>query len=352
MLVWPMFARNRQSATACGDATILGQGRAVTARSSEVLRRRTDHSRVSCELRDGRAVYVKHYADGGWDSTRDTVRKRAVREADLMGRLSLGPGFHGRLGSVRLVKFDADGPTLVSEAVNGRPLNECLGEGYGSRADRERLRALYLAGKWLRVFQALPMRPGDEVIIGRSDPDDLVEYCDIRMRTLQDLGYTWLTDALRRRVRQHVGQLVERSPEGDRRRVWCHHDYALANVLWDGTTLTAIDFGMAGLDVPLVDATYFLHRLEMLRVYFPWKRWPVGAWKRAFLRGYGRPDAPASPMYDALMVRHLLCRLQTYVRRPAENLKERLHHPWIRWCVRIKLVRAMSRGFSEQATVG
>jgi hypothetical protein len=136
---------------------------------------------------------------------------------------------------------------------------------------------------------------------------------------------------------------VERVPTGDQEPVWCHHDYCAGNMIWNGRTLTVIDFGMAGPGVPLLDVTYFIHRIAMLRIYVPWKRWPVGAWTRAFLRGYGRPEAAASPMYQALMIRHLLCRLLTYVHKPPHGLKQRLHNPWVRRCVRTTLLRHLSR---------
>jgi hypothetical protein len=104
--------------------------------------------------------------------------------------------------------------------------------------------------------------------------------------------------------------------------------------------LTAIDFATAHSMFPLLDVTYFVHRLEMQRVYRPWKAWPIAAWRRAFLRGYGRPDADRSPMWQALMIRHLLCRLTTYVLRPPRNAKQAMHDRYVRWWLRRRLSRA------------
>ena len=299
---------------------------------------RTAYSKVDREARDGRVVYLK----GDWGSTGEVIRARTKREAEVIGQLAEASQIGRRLGAVQLVSVDPSRATLVTEAAPGKPLSDYLLSSYRS-VGPECLRDLWLAGKWLQVFQELPILPGDEIRISEHDPEDLVAYCDVRLKKIQSLGYKWLTETIRGRVLETVGRLVAGSPQGDQRRVWCHHDYAPGNVLWDGTTLTGIDFAMAGLDVPLVDATYFIHRLEMLPIYRPWKRWPIAAWKRAFLRGYGRPDAEASPMYEALMIRHLLCRLQTYVRRPPENLKQRLHNKWVRRCVREKLLRQLSR---------
>ncbi|MFH1922686.1 MAG: phosphotransferase, partial [Planctomycetota bacterium] len=296
------------------------------------------YSTIRREVLETQVVYVKQYLEGDWGCTGDVIRARAAREGEVIGRLGELPGLSGRLGSMRLVSADPEQATVVTAAVGGRPLDEYARDEYRRYLNGPCLRAFFLAGKWLSVFQTLHVLPGDGERTGEYDPEDLVEYCDIRLKKTRSLGYRWLTEAVRDRVCGVVGGLVERSPEEDRRRVWSHHDYGPGNVMWDGTTLTAIDFAMASLDVPLVDVTYFIHRLEMMPIYFPWKRWPVAVWKRAFLRGYGRPDAEASPMYRALMIRHLLCRLQTYVRRPPENLKQRIHNAWVRRCVRAKLI--------------
>jgi hypothetical protein len=242
------------------------------------------------------------------------------------------------------VHGDAGSGSLITEEAPGDPLGESVLGRFRRSVDRECLTALYLAGKWLRWFQSLSVKPGDEVSLTDDDPEDLVEYCDIRMQKILELGYGWPSDATRRKIRHELARLIRRSPEEDLRRVWCHADYGPQNVLWDGQTLTPLDFGTVHLGHPLLDVTYFIHRLEMLRIYFPWRRWPVGAWKRAILRGYGRPDAERSPMYQAMMIRHLHCRLKTYVRRPPLNLKQRIHNAWTRGCVRTRMLRLVSKG--------
>lgn len=295
-------------------------------------------STVTRECRSDGVFYVKKYHNGSWGSTPDIVRARTIREADVIGLLHNSGLFRGRLSVPQLASVEPDTATLVTAEILGSPLDGWVYAFHRSTLSGGRRRAIYLAGKWLKVFQTLRCCPGEGEQTGEYDPEDLVEYCDIRLRKLQSLGCGWVTVDLRDRVLRAVEQLRKKAPERDDRRVWCHGDYAPGNMIWDGRVLTPIDFAMANLGPPLLDVTYFIHRWEMLRIYFPWKRWPIELCKRAFLRGYGRPDAEESPMYRALMIRHLLCRLQTYVRRPPKNLKQRIHNAWVRRCVRTKLI--------------
>lgn len=284
---------------------------------------------------EGQNSYVKQYLSGDWDSSIDTVRARCAREAQTIERLKSVDIFHGRLGRISLVGWDAETPSLSTEEVSGRPLGEDLISN--NIATWPTLFGVYLSGKWLHGFQSLPLEAGEGERIGQHNPVNLREYCEIRLNKVQSLGYKWMTNHRKERVLNTVSQLISQFPDQDRKKVWAHGDYGPGNVLWDGHTLTAIDFAMACSEAPLLDVTYFIHRMEMLAVYFPWRRWPLELWRRAFLRGYGRPDAEQSAMYRALMIRHTICRLQTYVRRPPNSLKQRLHNKWVRGCIRRSL---------------
>ena len=240
------------------------------------------------------------------------------------------------------MQADPGAGVIVTEESPGQQLGEYLQRPFPRSADRSCLRALYLVGKWLRWLQSLPVEPRDEEAYTYDDPRDLVEYCDLRMREIIELGYGWPPAGVRGMVSAGLARLVERASREDRQKAWAHGDYGSQNILWDGKTLTPIDFATSRAENPLLDVTYFIHRLEMLQIYFPWRRWPIATWKRAILRGYGRPDAEQSPMYQAMMIRHFHCRLKTYVRRPPLNLKQRIHNAWTRKCVRARLLQLVS----------
>ena len=98
---------------------------------------------------------------------------------------------------------------------------------------------------------------------------------------------------------------------------------------------------MARAGLPLDDATYLIHRIEMQRVYRPWLKLPVAAIRRAILRGLGVPNADQFADYQMLMIKHQICRLHTYVRRPASTFKQSIHDRWVRTMLRRRLLQAV-----------
>lgn len=293
----------------------------------------------------GRTLYAKRYIERPDEGVTDEInRARAAREAELLLRLDKSDLFGGDLGVLKLVSSDASAASLVTEEVPGNNLQDYLWESVYNGDQSSFLRGLNAAGRWLRQFQSLPIRPEDRTRFGDREPYDLIENCTIRLETIKDCGYPWPTTAVRERLVARLAELIDSAEEGDRGFVWSHCDYGPWNILWDGRRLTPLDFYACRTDFPLVDVTYFIHRLEMQSVYFPWRRLPVKDWKQAFLKGYGRPDADRSPMYHALMIRQHVCRLLTYVRRPMINLKQQIHNRWVRRAVRARLNRLITDG--------
>ena len=293
---------------------------------------------VTRTVQNGRAVYAKSYLAGDWGRTLDVVTARTQREHALIERLRQSGLIRGRLGLVRIVSADPLHAQLVTEEVPGSGVDQLI-QGRFRRPEFECLSALWLAGRWLKRLQQLELHREDRVSISQLDPVDLGDYCKMRLDKLAEHAKRPLSREHGIRLIAAVRKLVEGAKDADRRLVWAHADYTPGNMIWDGHILTPIDFAMAHADRPLLDVTYFIHRLEMLRVYRPWKRWPIATWKRAFLRGYGRPDAEDSSMYRALMIRHHLCRLLTYLRRPPRDLKQEVHDKWVRGVVVRKLSR-------------
>ena len=140
----------------------------------------------------------------------------------------------------------------------------------------------------------LPTIDVDATHLNNFEPDDLHEYCRVRLDSIVERGYSWEGDGFRVRLQETLSRLLALTPPDDKRTVLGHGDFHAANMIWDGSKLTVIDFGMVSLKTPLADVATFLHRLDLLPVYRPWRCGPLALWKRAFLRGYGRRDAERS----------------------------------------------------------
>jgi len=285
---------------------------------------------------NGRTVYRKRYRAVGWRVDGEIVRRRVEREVGIIRQLHESQLFGGRLGLMTILSSDPEQASLVMDEVSGESLQGPLAN-YSTSRSKELLTALFLAGRWLQRFQLGKVSADACVpILDDVDPHDLVDYCDVRLKRLKDYG-NGLDSALHSRLLERVRMLMDNTDESDLRFVWTHGDYAPGNLMWDGRTLTPIDFATVQANRPLQDVTYLIHRLEMFQIYRPWRSWPIRSWTAAVLRGYGRPDAEESPMYQAMMIRHFVCRLSTYTRRPPRDVKQRLHDTWVKRVIRKRL---------------
>lgn len=294
-------------------------------------------------VEEGRCVYIKRYSGAGSTIDSRIACQRTAREADVIRRVSSSGIFNDRLGVLKLVDADASTARIATEKVSGQPLQCHLLGPYSSRLGSECLWAMYMAGRWLSQFQRLAIEAGDEARFSENDPADLLEYCRLRFEAIARRGDRWATEGVRRELDRRIGSLLLQAGSESQVSVWSHGDYNAANLIWDGERLTAIDFAMAKVDHPLLDVAGFIHRLELLPMLYPWRRWPLEAWRLSFLWGYGHPDCDRTPMFKALAIRHLLCRLLSYNRVP-KNVADSLHNAWLRRCVRKRLIAAVAQG--------
>ncbi len=305
----------------------------------------TRQHRASCiltrEVRPDGAVFVKQYLEGGGGRSQQVIRARTALEASLLNRLSTGDYLGGRLGVLQVIDVQPLQAMITMAEVNGESLSDVLENGRTTRDNWQSLAAVYLAGKWLRRFQSLPVDECEKYG-GTYGVDDIIEYCEIRIRRMRDAGDSWLSASLHQRITGTLAKLIKTSSKEDSSFVCSHGDYGPGNMIWDGHRLTPIDFGMAHADFPLADVTYFTHRLQMVRAQRPWRRWPIDVWQRAFLRGYDRPNAAEDPMYRACMIRQVLCGLSKLVGQPSKNWKQSLHSRWVQGCLRRTLGQCCS----------
>ena len=296
--------------------------------------------RLSSQLRrvvvDGQAIFEKQYVTNDWDTDLEVIRRRAYDEASLLRQIESSKLFGGRLGVVQVVNADPASGTIATHEVPGKTVGELIIRG---GAERNKLQPWFLAGRWLRRFQLLPMSLDPARFETIRDPIQMRDYCELRLKSLHDYGYGWPNDFGRDAMLEKIEDLENEIPRGELFSVWSHSDFSPGNLLWDGYKLTPIDFAMVSAGHPLADATYLIHRVELQRIYRPWLNLPVPSIRDAVLRGIGMPNAVTSAAYRLLMIKHHICRLHTYVRRPAKTVKQSWHDRWVRCMLRVKLRR-------------
>ncbi len=299
----------------------------ISRPSSQIQRVPTDHG----------AVYRKHYVTDDWGGDDEVIRRRAATELHLIKEIAASGMFGRRLGVVRVASSDPSVPMIETYEVAGQTLEQQI-----HSASRQSLELFpwFLAGRWLQKLHRLPVLHERQPATDK-DPESLVDYCALRIESLRsDFGYPWPKAHARDQILRFLSRI-----EPDFRslpRVWAHSDYAPGNLLWGSGVLTPIDFAMARTGTPLDDATYLIHRLEMAKIYRPWLRAPVRQYRRAILSGLGMESAFESDFYRALMVKHLVCRIHTYVRRPARDWKQSMHDRWVRRNIRSRLDRLVA----------
>lgn len=280
--------------------------------------------------RDGQSVYLKHYVEDDWGGDAKVIRRRASRERELIEQISSCGGFGRRLGVVEIADFNAEDAMIATREIPGQSLDQWM---HSSEFRRQDLMPWFLAGRWLRVFQRLHTDDSAHDVFASLDQGTLVEYCERRLDSMRDFGSQWPDGKTKMRL---LEKLQSYDTEADHR-VWVHADYAPGNLMWGNGILTPIDFAMARLGSPLDDASYLIHRLEMALVYRPWLRIPVNEYRSAILRGLGNRDAHLSTAYRSLRIKHYICRLHTYLRRPAKTAKQAVHDRWVRYVLRRRL---------------
>lgn len=291
-------------------------------------------STISRRMKDGHAVFQKRYLPEDWGATPEVVRARAKREVALLQQIKGSDLFGEALGVVQIESFDCEESTISTYEIEGASLDDWIHQK--DKRSASLIDAMNCAGRWLRQFQSLPLTPESRQRLSTLDPDSMLEYCQIRLDSLEDYGYRGISPKERTRLLGVISRLDDST--AGYTQVWTHADYAPGNLMWDGTTLTPIDFAMARAGRPLEDACYLLHRLEMQKVYRPWIRWPTQQWSDAFLSGYGFPDAASTPAYRLLAIKNLICRLHTYARRKPSSRKQACHDAWVRSTLRRKLL--------------
>ena len=203
-----------------------------------------------------------------------------------------------------VVAFYPEIPALVWAEVSGETLESVAtryAKGVPGRAALARLEhAFHGAGRWLRVLQDGSSVEGREFSL-----TEMVDYVDVRLRRISDLGPKGLDAAWQANVRR-VFQEARLSAD-DRRLTAVHGDFSLSNIMLDGARVVAIDFSRFGIGSTYYDVSRLYHQVGLLR-HKPWfLPSTVARLRGALLNGFDPNLRPDQPLFQLFLIQHLLC---------------------------------------------
>ena len=206
------------------------------------------------------------------------------------------------LGVIEPVACWPEDLAFLSEEFPGRNLELVLRthvRHIWSKAHLSMAMALcFRAGQWLRHFQSWTV-PQSEIDL---DVDELMQYCEFRLRKIQD-GTSGIRSHA---VLQRLAALAETFGPADRRVVGRHNDFRPDNMLARNGRLVVVDFAGFTYGPPLYDYIKFWMRLD----YMAYGPLPVTrairALQTSFAAGYDQTVDLTAPMAEFLRIANLL----------------------------------------------
>jgi aminoglycoside phosphotransferase (APT) family kinase protein len=170
-------------------------------------------------------------------------------------------------------------------------------------------------GAWLRAFQsATPVDHLEDLLATR-------EYIDVRLKRLVDNTRARFSSEDRLAVLRAVDLCAAAVTPQERRSVAAHADFAMGNILIDGSRVTVLDFAMGANGLRLHDLSHLYMQLDLLAMKPYFRRQTVSALQRALLAGYGDADAHADPLFRILLTQHRACHYLGLAERPGAALE-------------------------------
>jgi Phosphotransferase enzyme family len=232
---------------------------------------------------------------------------------------ALGP--QPGLSALRPVAVFPDDLAIVTEEVVGTTFERTLRDAlWGRRVAIPIDVVAERIGAWIRTYQTVI--DADGVL----DLSERREYLDVRLRRLMAAGV--MTDADAALALERYDALASRvAPQP---LVAIHADLNPGNILVtaDGG-VTILDFSMAKTGARFHDLTHLYMHLEFLRWRPRLKSAVVDDAQSALIRGYDSSCSSLDPLFQLMLLQHLVCHVALLTERPSGPLD-----PAFRWFVR------------------
>lgn len=245
--------------------------------------------------------------------------RNAAREFDALvsahGALAKHPG----LSTARPMACYPELFALITERVEGTPLNQLLSRlrvvPSSSTVDSLE-RIMRSVGAWLAAFQTTGASDAG-VSLGR-----MRTYLDARLQPLALAGV--LGEDLRAGLLRYFDYCAREVTATELIAVPVHADFTPENVMVSDDGVAVLDFTMAKHGARYLDLTHMYMHLDMLKAR-PWFR--PGILDRqgtALLAGFDAAVRPERPLFQLLLMQHVVCYIRQGVQQQISSLPARV----------------------------
>ena len=209
------------------------------------------------------------------------------------------------LAAIRPIALLPELHALVTEEAPGRPLGEVLEDTTVS--DASLLAVAARVGRWTRLYQQLVH------VQGRVALSERREYLDARLRLLEGRV---LSAAERAFWLDRFDTLARELGQTDLPAVAIHADLGPMNIVVDDNgRIAVIDFTMAKSGTRHHDLSHVYFHLELHATRHHAQRARVSALQRAMLDGYEPGLSAADPLFQLMLLQHVVCHLALLAER-------------------------------------
>lgn len=240
----------------------------------------------------------------------EATRRNVAREFDTLVKVHGALEEHPGLSTARPIACYPELLALVTERVNGEPLDRLLSSLRGVPATRtiDSLSSVMRAvGAWLAAFQTT------ETAGGEISLDRLRTYLDARLRPLAEMAV--IDDDLRTGLLRYFDRQAQQIARAELAAVPVHADFTPENVMVSPEGVTVLDFTMAKPGVRYLDLAHMFMHIETLKAR-PWFRPAVlDRQATALLSGFDPAVRPEQPLFQLMLLQHVVCN----VRQPGQS---------------------------------
>jgi hypothetical protein len=254
----------------------------------------------------------------------EATRRNIAREFETTAKLHGGFGAHAGLSTARPIACYPELLAMVTERVDGMALGLLLARAGGlpSGATVDRLSGvMQRVGAWLRTFQAMDAPDGSVSL------DRMRQYLDDRLRPLADGGV--IDGDTRGALLRYFDRRAADVPSSELAAVPVHADFTPENVMIRDGSVSVLDFTMAKRGARYLDVAHMFMQVRSLEAR-PWFRpRTLDRLTRALLDGFDPDLSSDRPLFDLLLVQHVVCHLRQLQLEP-QPLRARLYAALLR----------------------